>query len=212
MAQCRHALRPDGLFLAAMLGGQTLQVCGRCCFGRLVVVPAPSAVGGWAASSMPVQQPDLLLGSPAVLLPISFAHFQPPSPPIAQELRIACSVAQQEREGGVSPCVSPLAQVRDAGNLLTRAGLSIPAVDVDEIQVHYRDAVQLVEHLRCEGGGCLSYGQHEPANACIRHAARLPEPAALQPAALTSLCCHPFLPQEHGRVWRVAEAAAGAAT
>lgn len=26
MAQCRFALRPDGLFLAAMLGGDTLQV------------------------------------------------------------------------------------------------------------------------------------------------------------------------------------------
>ena len=39
-------------------------------------------------------------------------------------------------------------QVRDAGNLLTRAGLAIPAVDVDEIQVHYADAVQLVQHLR----------------------------------------------------------------
>eukprot|EP00775_Hariotina_reticulata_P006076 gene6076-6315_t len=28
-----------------------------------------------------------------------------------QELRISCSLAQQEREGGVSPFVSPLAQV-----------------------------------------------------------------------------------------------------
>jgi hypothetical protein len=48
------------------------------------------------------------------------------------------------------PCLAccSACQVRDAGNLLTRAGLSIPAVDVDEIQVHYRDAVQLVEHLR----------------------------------------------------------------
>jgi hypothetical protein len=30
---------------------------------------------------------------------------------LAQELRIACSLAQQEREGGVSAFVSPLAQV-----------------------------------------------------------------------------------------------------
>lgn len=55
-----------------------------------------------------------------------------------QELRIACTLAQQEREGGVAPRLSPLAQVRDAGNLLTRAGLTIPAVDVDDIQVQYR--------------------------------------------------------------------------
>ena len=48
----------------------------------------------------------------------------------------------------VCPRPCPACQVRDAGNLLTRAGLSIPAVDVDDIQVHYSDAVQLVEHLR----------------------------------------------------------------
>jgi hypothetical protein len=41
------------------------------------------------------------------------------------------------------------AQVRDAGNLLTRAGLSIPAVDVDELTVHYRQPAELVAHLRC---------------------------------------------------------------
>ena len=29
-------------------------------------------------------------------------------------------------------------KVRDAGNLLTRAGFAIPAVDVDDIQVQYR--------------------------------------------------------------------------
>ena len=58
MSQCRHALRPDGLFLASLLGGDTLQ-----------------------------------------------------------ELRIACSVAMLEREGGLSPVVSPLAQVRGCPSL-----------------------------------------------------------------------------------------------
>lgn len=52
MTQCRRALKPDGLFLAAMFGGETLQ-----------------------------------------------------------ELRIACSVAELERQGGVSSRISPLAQV-----------------------------------------------------------------------------------------------------
>ena len=42
-----------------------------------------------------------------------------------------------------------LLQVRDAGNLLTRAGLSIPSVDVDELTVHYRSPAELVNHLRC---------------------------------------------------------------
>ncbi|KAL6771246.1 NDUFAF5 [Auxenochlorella protothecoides x Auxenochlorella symbiontica] len=117
LTQCRHALKPDGLFLGAMLGGATLQ-----------------------------------------------------------ELRIACTLAQQEREGGVAPRLSPLAQVRDAGNLLTRAGLTIPAVDVDDIQVQYRDAMQLVRHLR----------QLAETNALTQRRAFLPRDSALATAAIYS--------------------------
>ncbi|KAL2631231.1 hypothetical protein R1flu_015917 [Riccia fluitans] len=94
MTQCRVALKPDGLFLAAMLGGETLK-----------------------------------------------------------ELRIACTIAQMEREGGISPRISPLAQVRDAGNLLQRAGLALPTVDVDEYTVRYPSALELIEHLRSMGEG-----------------------------------------------------------
>ena len=38
--------------------------------------------------------------------------------------------------------------MRDAGNLLTRAGLNIPAVDVDEIVVRYSHPARLIAHLR----------------------------------------------------------------
>ncbi|KAJ6799666.1 putative methyltransferase At1g22800 [Iris pallida] len=92
MIQCRLAMKPDGLFLAAILGGETLK-----------------------------------------------------------ELRIACTIAHMEREGGISPRISPLAQVRDAGNLLTRAGFSLPGVDVDEYTVRYESALELIEHLRAMG-------------------------------------------------------------
>ncbi|XP_031277628.1 putative methyltransferase At1g22800, mitochondrial [Pistacia vera] len=92
MIQCKLALKPDGLFLAAILGGETLK-----------------------------------------------------------ELRIACTVAQMEREGGISPRVSPLAQVRDAGNLLTRAGFALPGVDVEEYVVKYKSSLDLIEHLRSMG-------------------------------------------------------------
>ncbi|PIN09594.1 putative methyltransferase [Handroanthus impetiginosus] len=92
MIQSRMALKPDGLFLAAILGGETLR-----------------------------------------------------------ELRIACTVAQMEREGGISPRLSPLAQVRDAGNLLTRAGFTLPGVDVDDHTVRYNSALELIEHLRNMG-------------------------------------------------------------
>ncbi|KAL5985889.1 hypothetical protein ACLOJK_027879 [Asimina triloba] len=53
------------------------------------------------------------------------------------ELRIASTIAQIEREGGISSRISPLAQVRDAGNLLTRARFTLPDVNVDEYTVQY---------------------------------------------------------------------------
>lgn len=68
-----------------------------------------------------------------------------------RELRIACTIAQMEREGGISPRLSPLAQVRDAGNLLTRAGFTLPGVDVDEYTIRYNSALELIEHLRAMG-------------------------------------------------------------
>ena len=66
LLQVRQALKPDGLFLAAMFGGETLK-----------------------------------------------------------ELRRAIADAEIENEGGLSPRISPFADVRDAGNLLQRAGFTL---------------------------------------------------------------------------------------
>jgi NADH dehydrogenase [ubiquinone] 1 alpha subcomplex assembly factor 5 len=62
-------------------------------------------------------------------------------------------LAQLEREGGVAPVVSPLARVRDGGNVLTRAGLALPTVDVDAFELRYPDARRLVAHVRAMGEG-----------------------------------------------------------
>jgi NADH dehydrogenase [ubiquinone] 1 alpha subcomplex assembly factor 5 len=88
LIQIERVLKPDGVFLGAMLGGDTLK-----------------------------------------------------------ELRISLTLAQQERESGISPYVSPMAGFRDAGNLLGRAGFSLPTVDVDTITVPYPDAFTLMQHL-----------------------------------------------------------------
>lgn len=95
------------------------------------------------------------------------------------ELRISCAVAEQERDGGISARVSPLAHgassthnlpqfwsslnllqfllltllkqharaVRDAGNLLTRAGFALPAVDTDTITLYYPSGELLPTHF-----------------------------------------------------------------
>jgi SAM-dependent methyltransferase len=92
MAQIRRALKPDGLFLAAMIGGETLT-----------------------------------------------------------ELRQSFAAAEAEIEGGVSPRVSPFADLRDLGALLQRAGFALPVTDVDRIVVRYDNAFALMQDLRRMG-------------------------------------------------------------
>ncbi len=92
LAQIRRALKPDGFFLAALLGGDTLFELRRC----------------------------------------------------LQEAEIALY-------GGLSPRISPMADVRDAGALLQRAGFALPVVDSDMIEVTYAHAGRLFADLRGMG-------------------------------------------------------------
>lgn len=94
LIQAQAVLKPDGLFLAAMLGGDTLK-----------------------------------------------------------ELRIALSEAELAEEGGMSPRVSPFAEVRDAGGLLQRAGFALPVADTDTITVSYADPLALMRELSAMGEG-----------------------------------------------------------
>lgn len=92
LVQAQRCLRPDGLFLAAVLGGETLP-----------------------------------------------------------ELRRAFLQAESELEGGASPRVSPFLDVRDAGDLLQRAGFALAVADVDTVQTTYADPLALMADLRGMG-------------------------------------------------------------
>ena len=92
LVQARRCLRPDGLFLATLLGGDTLF-----------------------------------------------------------ELREALLEAEQEIEGGVSPRTSPFLDVRDAGDLLARAGFHMAVADADTTVVSYPDPLSLMADLRAMG-------------------------------------------------------------
>ncbi len=92
LLQLRHTLRPDGLLLASMLGGETLF-----------------------------------------------------------ELRQCLMEAELAVEGGISPRISPFAEVRDMGNLLTRAGFALPVADADTLTVTYDNALALMRDLRGMG-------------------------------------------------------------
>ncbi|KAM5433134.1 hypothetical protein MferCBS31731_007131 [Microsporum ferrugineum] len=67
------------------------------------------------------------------------------------ELRTSLQIADLERRGGVSPHVSPLADVRDIGGLLTKAGFKLLTVDVEDIVVEYPDTFALMADLQAMG-------------------------------------------------------------
>jgi len=94
LIQCRRALRPDGMLLAALFGGGTLQ-----------------------------------------------------------ELRATLAEAEVAMTGGLSPRVLPMAEIRDLGGLLQRAGFALPVADSQSRDVHYRDILHLMRDLRAMGEG-----------------------------------------------------------
>ncbi len=92
LIQCARALRPDGLFLGASIGGETLA-----------------------------------------------------------GLRTALAQAESEISGGMAPRVLPMAEIRDLGAALQRAGLALPVADSLKQQVSYADMYALMRDLRAMG-------------------------------------------------------------
>ncbi|KAJ0165506.1 NADH dehydrogenase [ubiquinone] 1 alpha subcomplex assembly factor 5 [Colletotrichum tanaceti] len=75
------------------------------------------------------------------------------------ELRTSLQLAEQERSGGMSPHVSPLADVRDVGGLMQRAGFKMLTVDIDDIVVDYPDTFALMQDLQAMGEGNAILGR-----------------------------------------------------
>jgi NADH dehydrogenase [ubiquinone] 1 alpha subcomplex assembly factor 5 len=75
------------------------------------------------------------------------------------ELRTSLQLAEQERRGGISPHVSPLADVRDVGGLLGKAGFQMLTVDVEDIVVDYPDTFALMQDLQAMGEGNAVLGR-----------------------------------------------------
>jgi SAM-dependent methyltransferase len=92
LVQIRRALKPDGLFVAAMFGGSTLT-----------------------------------------------------------ELRNSFAAGEIATLGGITPRVAPMADVRELGSLLQRAGFEMPVADVERTTVRYRHFSTLIGDLRRMG-------------------------------------------------------------
>lgn len=76
------------------------------------------------------------------------------------ELRAALAQAEADLTGGLSPRVLPMAEVRDAGGLLQRAGLALPVADVQAQPLAYRDLDRLAADLRGAGEGNALAARH----------------------------------------------------
>jgi hypothetical protein len=67
------------------------------------------------------------------------------------ELRQSFAAAEILTLNGVSPRVSPFADVRDLGGLLQRGGFALPVADVERALVRYGDFSALGRDLRAHG-------------------------------------------------------------
>lgn len=64
-------------------------------------------------------------------------------------------LAELEREGGVSPHISPFVDIRDIGGLLNRAGFTLLTIDTDEMVVGYPSMFELMWDLKGNTMFCL---------------------------------------------------------
>lgn len=68
-----------------------------------------------------------------------------------RELREALTVAEAEVLDGLSPRVAPMADLRDLGGLLQRAGFALPVADRDRFTVWQPSALHVMRDLRAMG-------------------------------------------------------------
>jgi SAM-dependent methyltransferase len=75
------------------------------------------------------------------------------------ELRQSWLAAETRVAGGVSPRVAPMADVRELGGLLQRAGLALPVADLDRMSVRYADPLALMREIKALGLSNLLHGR-----------------------------------------------------
>ena len=86
-----------------------------------------------------------------------------------RELRSALYALDTATRGSPAPRIHPAVGHVEAGQLLARAGLALPVIDVDRFTVRYRDLQTLVEDLRDAGlSSALATQTPLPKNALAR--------------------------------------------
>lgn len=65
-----------------------------------------------------------------------------------KELRFCLAKAEEEITKGISPRISPFADLQDLSNLLQRANFNLPVADIDRHKVTYDNPIKLMNDLR----------------------------------------------------------------
>lgn len=87
-------------------------------------------------------------------------------------LRAVLAEAETGVSGGLSPRVAPMAELRDMGALLQRAGLALPVADSADLTVMYRDLWHLMRDLRDMGeANALTARMRRPTRRAVFEAA-----------------------------------------
>ena len=106
------------------------------------------------------------------------------------ELRAALAEAESAEEGGLSPRVAPMAEIRDLGALLQRAGFAMPVADSETLTVTYADPPTLMRELRDMGETNVMHARRRTflrratlARAAMIYARNFPAPDPAEAAA-----------------------------
>ena len=117
------------------------------------------------------------------------------------ELRACLAESEAALTGGLSPRVLPMAEIRDLGGLLQRAGFALPVADSLAHSVSYRDAWHLMADLRAMGeANALAARLRHPtrravlADAAARYAARFKRPDGRITATFEIICLTGWAP------------------
>ena len=92
--------------------------------------------------------PGMLLRLRRLLKPDGLMVVALPGGETLSNLRAALTDAETAVLGGMSPRVMPMADIRDMGGLIGRAGLALPVADSDSLTVTWPDAFALMRDLR----------------------------------------------------------------
>jgi SAM-dependent methyltransferase len=103
--------------------------------------------------------PGLLIQIRRALKPDGLFIATLPGAESLRELRQVLGETEAERSGGITPRVAPFLEVREAGNLLTRAGFALPVVDATTLTITYPNMFALLHELRSAGEANMLVGR-----------------------------------------------------